>query len=69
MVRVDRALKEESLKAKMILQIHDELLFDVPADEVARVTEIAKSEMVAAWDFGVPLEVSVGAGKNWLEAH
>ena len=69
MVRVDRALKAESLNAKMILQIHDELLFDVPADEVARVTEIAKREMASAWDFGVPLEVSVGAGKNWLEAH
>ena len=69
MVRVDRALKSEGLKAKMILQIHDELLFDVPADEVARVKELAKREMEGAWDFGVPLEVSVGAGKNWLEAH
>ena len=69
MVRVARALKAAGLKAKMVLQIHDELLFDVPRDEVERVKEIAKREMEAAMDVGVPLEVSVGVGKNWLEAH
>jgi len=69
MVRVARALKTEGLKAKMILQIHDELLFDVPPDEVERVKALARREMAEAWDFGVPLEVSVGVGANWLEAH
>ena len=69
MVRVDRALKRAGLKAKMVLQIHDELLFDVPRGEVEQVKEIAKSEMEAAMDVGVPLEVSVGVGENWLEAH
>ena len=69
MVRVDRALKRAGLKAKMVLQIHDELLFDVPKDEVEQVKAIAKREMEAAMDVGVPLVVSVGAGVNWLEAH
>ena len=69
MVRVDRALKAAGLKAKMVLQIHDELLFDVPKGEVEQVKEIAKREMEAAMDVGVPLEVSVGVGGNWLAAH
>ena len=69
MVRVDRAMKAAGLKAKMVLQIHDELLFDVPKDEVEQVKAIAKREMEGAMDIGVPLEVSVGVGANWLEAH
>ena len=69
MVKVDRAFKANGLKARMILQIHDELLFDVPRGEVDAVKEIAKREMEGAMDLGVPLEVSVGAGRNWLEAH
>jgi DNA polymerase-1 len=69
MVRVSRALKAEGLKAKMVLQIHDELLFDVPRDEVEKVKEIAVREMTGAMKLSVPLEVSVGVGTNWLEAH
>ena len=53
----------------MILQIHDELLFDVPKDEVEQVKVIVKREMESAMSLGVPLEVSVGVGSNWLEAH
>jgi DNA polymerase-1 len=69
MVRVSRALKAAGIKARMVLQIHDELLFDVPRDEVEKVKEIAVREMTGAMDVGVPLEVSVGVGSNWLEAH
>ena len=69
MVRVSRALKDAGLKAKMVLQIHDELLFDVPKDEVEKVKEIAVREMTGAMKLEVPLEVSVGVGENWLEAH
>ena len=69
MVKVDRALKAEGLKAKMILQIHDELLFDTPCGEVERVKAVVKREMEGAMNLGVPLDVSVGAGRNWLEAH
>ncbi|MBO7686205.1 MAG: hypothetical protein J6V72_07480, partial [Kiritimatiellae bacterium] len=69
MVKVDRAFREAGLRTKMILQIHDELLFDTPRDEVERVKGIVKREMENAMDLGVPLEVSVGVGVNWLEAH
>ncbi len=69
MVRIDRALKAERLRAKMVLQIHDELVFDAPREEVARLTEIVRREMTGALDFGVPLEVGIGVGDNWLDAH
>ena len=69
MVKVVRAIKEAGLRAEMVLQIHDELVFDVPAAEVEAVKEIARREMTAAYDFGVPLEVGIGAGRNWLAAH
>ena len=69
MVKVDRALKAENLRAKMVLQIHDELVFDCPKSEVERVKEIVRREMTGAYDFGVPLEVGIGEGPNWLDAH
>ena len=69
MVRTDRALKREGLRAKMVLQIHDELVFDCPRSEAERVKEIVRREMTTAFDFGVPLEVGIGEGANWLEAH
>ena len=69
MVKVDKALKAENLRAKMVLQIHDELVFDVPLDEAEKVKEIVTREMTTALDFGVPLEVGIGIGDNWLEAH
>lgn len=69
MVRVYKALKQANLKTKMILQIHDELLFDAPVDEIEQVKEIVKREMETAMDFGVPLVVELGVGNNWLEAH
>ena len=69
MVRVDRALKERRLRTKIVLQIHDELVFDAPEDEVDEVVELARREMTGAYDFGVPLEVGVGVGRSWLDAH
>jgi DNA polymerase-1 len=69
MVNVDAALKAERLRSKMILQIHDELVFDVPIEEVERAKEIIAHEMKTALDFGVPLEVGIGVGHNWLESH
>ena len=69
MVRTDRALKEAGLRAKMVLQIHDELVFDCPKSEAERVKEIVRREMTTAYDFGVPLEVGIGEGANWLDAH
>ena len=69
MVKIDRALKAEALRTKMVLQIHDELVFDTPLDEVEKVKEIVRREMTTAIGFGVPLDVGIGVGQNWLEAH
>ena len=69
MVKIDRALKAENLRTKMVLQIHDELVFDTPLDEVEKVKAIVIREMTTALDFGVPLDVGLGVGRNWLEAH
>ena len=69
MVRVHRELKEQRLKARMVLQIHDELLFDVPRSEVETVRELTRRAMTTVLDIGVPLDVSIGVGDTWLEAH
>jgi DNA polymerase-1 len=69
MVNVERALRAANLNARMVLQIHDELVFDTPRGEVDAVTAIVREEMTRAIDFGVPLEVGIGVGDNWLEAH
>jgi len=69
MVQMDRALKERNLKTAMVLQIHDELLFDVPRNEADEVRELVANVMQNVYDIGVPLDVSVGVGDTWLEAH
>ena len=69
MVRIYRRFTEESLKAKMILQVHDELNFSVPLDEKERVQEIVIQEMENACPMQVPLKADCGWGRNWLEAH
>ena len=69
MVRISRALSENAMRSRMVLQIHDELVFDAPLEEVDRLKEIVRREMTSAIDFGVPLEVEIGTGSNWLEAH
>ena len=69
MVNISKAFSAAALRAKMILQIHDELVFDVPLAEVDAVKEIVRREMVSAIDFGVPLEVGIASGPTWLDAH
>lgn len=69
MVAIHRRLKEENLQAQMIMQVHDELNFNVPANEVERVREIVVSEMQNAVHLSIPLIADCGVGKNWLEAH
>ena len=69
MVTIHRRLKEEGLKAQMIMQVHDELNFNVPVSEVDRVKEIVVSEMQNVVHLTVPLIADCGVGKNWLEAH
>ena len=69
MIRVDRRLSEAGLKSRMVLQIHDELLFDALEDEVDTLKKIVVEEMEQVIKLSVPLTVECSAGKNWLEAH
>lgn len=69
MVRIHRWLTENNLKTRMILQVHDELVFDVHKTEVEQVKENVVHLMKTAAELEVPMEVEVGIGKNWLEAH
>ncbi|MBP9039459.1 MAG: DNA polymerase I [Paludibacteraceae bacterium] len=69
MVRIDRRLEEANLKTQMILQVHDELNFNVPTAELEQVKAIIKTEMEGAFPLRVPLKVDIGIGQNWLEAH
>jgi DNA polymerase-1 len=69
MVVIDRRLEERRLRSRMIMQVHDELLFDVPVDELEEVRSIVVDGMENAIRLGVPLKADVGVGKNWLEAH
>ena len=69
MVTIHRRLKEEGLKAQMIMQVHDELNFNVPLNEVEKVREIVVCEMQNVVHLTVPLIADCGIGTNWLEAH
>lgn len=69
MVRIDRELRARGLRAEMILQIHDELLFDVPDEELEAVKPIVREAMESVATLAVPLSVSLGVGPDWLSAH
>ena len=69
MVRVWRRLRDEGLSARLILQVHDELIVEAPAAEVRQVSRILKEEMEGAVNFTVPLTADVSSGDTWLEAH
>jgi DNA polymerase I len=68
MVRCWKRLRDEGLRTRLVLQIHDELLFEAPDDEIDRATTIVREEMTRAYDLDPPLAVDVGVGPNWLEA-
>jgi len=69
MINIWNELKKQKLEAKMLLQVHDELNFDVPKSELEQVKQIVKEQMENAVDVGLPLEVEMNAAQNWLEAH
>ena len=69
MIGVDRRMTEAGLKSKMILQIHDELLFDTLPEEAEILKKIVKEEMENVITLSVPLTVECNYGRNWLEAH
>jgi len=69
MLKVDKALDEGKFEAKLILQVHDELVFDAPRQELEKLQSMVKTSMESAYQLKVPLIVDVGLGDNWLEAH
>jgi len=69
MIKIDQELETQKLKTKMLLQVHDELLFEAPIDEIDVAMSLIKKEMESAFVTEVPLLVEVGVGNNWLEAH
>ncbi|MBO6201711.1 MAG: DNA polymerase I [Chryseobacterium sp.] len=69
MIKIDEELEAQNLQTKMLLQVHDELLFEAPIDEVDVAMSLVKKEMESAFVTTVPLLVEVGVGNNWLEAH
>jgi DNA polymerase-1 len=69
MVRIDRAMQRDNLKSAMLLQVHDELVFEIAKDEEATMRKLVEQEMREAMKLSVPIEVEIGVGRNWLEAH
>jgi DNA polymerase I len=68
MVRCRDELRAAGLGTRLVLQIHDELLFEGPEAEVERASEIVRREMAGAFEMDPPLDVDLGVGENWLEA-
>ena len=69
MINIHEKLTAGNFKTKMLLQVHDELVFDVYKPELDKVSELIRSEMESAYELAVPLVVDLGLGQNWLEAH
>ena len=69
MIRIQKRINDENLPLRMMLQVHDELVFECPKDQVEAMAQMVKSEMEGAMELKVPLVASVGFGENWLVAH
>ena len=69
MINIYNELKKQNMKTKMILQVHDELVFDTPRDEVEQVSGLVEQMMKNAIKLKVPVVVDLNTGENWLEAH
>jgi DNA polymerase-1 len=67
MIEIDSYLKSSNMKSKMIMQVHDELVFEAPKSELIELGKMVREKMEHAIDFPVPLEVNIGVGKNWLD--
>ena len=69
MIAIHDRLKRENLRTKMLLQVHDELVFEVPDNEIRSVQGLVKEEMEGVYPLEVPLRVDIKFGRNWDEAH
>jgi len=66
---VHRALSDSACRTRMLLQVHDELLFEVPEEEIEEVTALVREAMEGAYPLRVPLKTEVHSGRDWSEAH
>jgi DNA polymerase-1 len=69
MIRVDARIKQEGCRSRLIMQVHDELVFEVPEEELLRMELLVEEEMSRAAEMKVPLKVDINYGANWSEAH
>jgi DNA polymerase-1 len=69
MIRIDAAFQKKRLRSAMILTVHDELVFEVPPDELEEVKTLVKELMEGVWELKAPLKVNVEWGRNWAEVH
>ena len=69
MIAVDRELQAKGIEAHMLLQVHDELVFETPQDHLETLSDLVRSAMENAMQLAVPLKVDVGSGTHWLDAH
>jgi DNA polymerase-1 len=69
MIKIDMLFGEKKINSNMLLQVHDELVFEIPENEKEKVQVIIRDSMCNALHLSVPVEVEIGIGKNWLEAH
>jgi DNA polymerase-1 len=69
MIKVDAAFTERGFQSVMLLSVHDELIFEVPPDELDEAKNLIREIMEGIWDLRVPLKVNVGYGENWAEVH
>jgi DNA polymerase-1 len=67
MLKLDEALMQRALRSKMILQVHDELVFEVPYDELSEIEPLVRAEMEGAMPLAVPLVVDIKSGRHWAE--
>jgi DNA polymerase-1 len=69
MIHIQNRIEELALSSKMIMQVHDELVFEIPEGELERALPLIQHEMETVMSLSVPLKVSIHSGKNWAEVH
>ncbi len=69
MVRIQKSMTDKKLQSRMLLQVHDELVFDLKPSEETAVRELVTNDMKNALNLGCPIEIEIGIGDNWLAAH
>jgi DNA polymerase-1 len=69
MIRIQNWIEEEKFSTKMIMQVHDELVFEVPEGELSRALPMIQEKMETVMELSIPLKVSIQSGRNWAEAH